>query len=90
MRNVYTIIHLAVNLQWPTLVQSGVVYRIPCQDCEKSYVGQTQRNLDRRIKEHKRAVVTGDTATSALAEHSWSLHHRIDWEETTVLHQHRD
>ena len=55
----------------PVLLRSGVVYRIPCKDCNTSYVGQTLRTLDRRIKEHQRLVVTGDTASSALAEHCW-------------------
>jgi len=57
-------------------------------DCNKSYVGQTLRTMDRRLKEHKQAVATGETVSSALAEHSWSLHHRIAWGDTTVLHQH--
>ena len=26
----------------PVLLRSGVVYRIPCKDCNKSYVGQVQ------------------------------------------------
>ena len=73
----------------PDLSKSGVVYRIPCMDCEASYVGQTLRNLDQRLKEHKRAVITGDTSSSALAEHSWSVHHRVDWDHTYILCQHQ-
>ena len=45
----------------PTMKKSGVVYRIPCADCGKSYVGQTGRNLSLRIKEHKKAVETFNT-----------------------------
>ena len=35
---------------------TGVVYSIPCKDCDMSYVGQTKRKLETRIKEHKRDV----------------------------------
>ena len=62
------------------------VYRIPCKDCDKSYVGQTLRTLDRRIKEHHRSVITGDCDSSALAEHAWTSYHQIAW---TILHQHQ-
>ena len=72
----------------PTMKKSGVVYRIPCADCDKSYVGQTGRNLSVRIKEHKKAVETFNTDTSALAEHVLSKDHHINWEETTVIGGH--
>jgi len=32
---------------------SGVVYLIPCKDCDATYVSQTKRQLNTRIKEHK-------------------------------------
>ena len=33
--------------------QAGVVYRIPCGNCEKVYIGQTGRTLNHRLKEHR-------------------------------------
>ena len=33
---------------------TNVVYRIDCNDCEATYVRQTGRRLDIRIKEHKK------------------------------------
>ena len=49
----------------------GVVYRIPCKDCTKAYVGQSARSLVLRLKEHQRAVYNADMNTSAIAEHIW-------------------
>lgn len=37
----------------PMLDQSGVVYEIPCHQCNAVYIGQTGRNLRTRISEHK-------------------------------------
>ena len=61
----------------PVLLKSGIVYRIPWKDYRKSCVGQTLTKLDCWIKEHQRSVVTGNTASNALAEHCWSLYHRV-------------
>ena len=72
----------------PTLNRTGIVYRIPCADCERSYVGQTGRILEQRIKEHRKAVSTFNTDTSALAEHVLTEDHRIDWEAVSILDQH--
>ena len=36
----------------PTEKQSGVVYMIPCS-CRKVYLGETERRLETRLKEHK-------------------------------------
>ena len=42
----------------------------PCKDCNACYIGQTGRELNKRLKEHKRAVIAADFNTSALAEHA--------------------
>ena len=73
----------------PVLKKCWVVYRIPCKDCDRSYVWQTLRSLDWRIKEHQRSVITGDCDSNAIAEHAWTAHHHIAWRDTTILHQHQ-
>ncbi|EFN60978.1 hypothetical protein EAG_13289, partial [Camponotus floridanus] len=39
--------------QLPRENLSNVVYKIPCNDCTATYVGQTGRQLKTRIKEHR-------------------------------------
>ncbi len=63
---------------------AGVVYQIPCQ-CGKVYVGETQRRLETRVKEHRDACNKGDTGKSAIAEHQWDQQHQVNWEDTRVL-----
>ena len=62
----------------------GLVYRIPCQDCDWSYVGETARTLSVRVSEHKRAVRNLSTS-SEIANHSFHLDHRINWEAAEIL-----
>jgi len=35
--------------------RQGAVYKIKCSDCQASYIGETGRNLNTRLTEHKRA-----------------------------------
>ena len=65
--------------------KKGIVYRISCKDCHQSYIGQSGRSLQHRLKEHKRAVFCGNTNVSALAEHALSCGHEIDWENANIL-----
>ena len=67
---------------------AGVVYRIPCGTCSGVYVGQTCRTLDHRLKEHKRALTSGNLAQSAVAEHAAHESHVIDWKEAKVVGTH--
>ena len=82
-----TLRHMLVHPKDPTPMPavSGVVYEIPCQDCEESYIGQTGRTLDHRIKEHKRGYTYAGNITSAVAEHSVNLGHRINWDGAKVI-----
>ena len=66
----------------------GVVYRIPCGTCPKVYIGQTGRTLEHRLKEHKRALTSGNVFQSAVAEHAMDESHAIKWEEAEVVDHH--
>ena len=69
-----TLRQLLVQVKDPTpmMQTSGVVYSIPCRSCSKVYVGQTGRQLQTRINEHKASIKHAKTSESAVAEHVWS------------------
>ena len=64
---------------------NGVVYKIPCMDCPRAYIGQTGRSLSIGLKEHKRAVRNGDVDSSAISERAWKEGHRVDWDGAHIL-----
>lgn len=79
---------------------SEVVYKIPCQSCDKCYIGETGRKLKVRMKEHQdeadeasnkhftRAQRKASESTlnkSAITDHVASTNHTIDWEESKIL-----
>ena len=63
----------------------GPVYDIPCADCSKSYVGETQRKFSTRKGEHQNAVAQRQCKKSALADHVITINHDIAWDEATIL-----
>ena len=66
--------------------RNGVIYKINCA-CGDTYIGETGRTLEIRMKEHKRACVRADFEKSAVAEHAWLSGHYIDWDNVEVLDQ---
>ena len=64
---------------------TGIIYQVPCHDCPFVYIGQTNRDLQSRLSEHKRAIKYQRPEKSALCEHSITLDHIIDWNEATIL-----
>lgn len=74
----------------PLLSRAGVVYSIPCSDCEQYYIGETKRALGTRLKEHQANTRRGETEKSAIAEHAWKKDHRPAWDETSILAQARN
>ncbi len=58
-------------------MDKGVVYQIPCAQCDEVYIGETGRPLKTRISEHKRAVATGDVR-NANATHWMKINHNMD------------
>ena len=68
----------------PTCKQTGVIYSIPCKECEIKYIGETGRSLETRQKEHQRSVRLAKTKDSALAEHVYNNNHSIDWNNSKI------
>ena len=67
------------------LEYKGVIYKIPCHDCDQVYIGETGRHLITRLKEHQRHCKYGDTDKSAVALHTWTNNHCIDWDSSSVI-----
>ena len=64
--------------------RQGAVYKIKCSDCQASYIGETGRNLNTRLTEHKRATRNGD-ANNHIAVHYQLTNHNIDWDSAQCL-----
>ena len=87
LKPLLTIGRYLLSLKHPifTSEKSCLIYKIPCNDCEFSYIGQTKRDLKTRILEHQRAIRNQQPEMSALCEHSMIHDHRIAWQEAQIL-----
>jgi len=68
-----------------TTNKTDVVYKIRCNDCDASYVGQTERKLKTRIKEHMNNFKLDPSRHSVLTEHMRELNHSFDWNNVLIL-----
>jgi hypothetical protein len=65
-------------------LRTAGIYGISCE-CGKVYVGQTGRTIEARLKEHRRHVRLNQPERSAVAEHSSTTYHRIDFDGASKL-----
>ena len=65
------------------LEQAGVVYKISCNDCTSTYVGETERRLRARVNEHHQD-------SSPVGHHASFNNHHIDDNSVSVLHKESD
>ena len=68
----------------PVFETSNVVYKINCGQCTSVYVGQTGKNLSKRLHEHQLATKRHD-ALSQLSAHQDHYDHKFDFESTTIV-----
>ena len=61
----------------------GPVYKIKCEECEATYVGETERSLKSRFNEHWRPSFT----TSEVSKHIHIEHpeHSVELGNTEIL-----
>ena len=64
--------------------KKGVVYEVPCGECDSVYIGETSRTLEKRLSEHKNAVKKNDT-NNGIAVHAWNLQHQVNWEAAETI-----
>ena len=68
------------------LKQSGVVYSIPCEDCDVEYIGETGRAFGRRQGEHERAVRLKKSGNSFPIELFFNDEDRsVAWKKSRIL-----
>ena len=77
-----------------------LVYKIPCKNCNKTYIRETDKAFGVRLQEHRQKVAqcnvkaytrsTSKSATteqnkSAVTDHAISLNYVIVWDRTKVI-----
>jgi hypothetical protein len=70
----------------PAHEKPGVVYRIPCRDCDQAYVGETGKQLKTRLHEHQLALRRADPR-SHLWQHCSHTGHEIAINDAQVIGQ---
>ena len=61
------------------LSNSGVVYKVNCDNCSEFYIGMTTRRLKERMREH------ADTESSAIHRHVTSCGHTVNLGNQEIL-----
>ena len=69
----------------PECKKKGVVYQALCAKCDSVYIGETGRTLEKRLSEHKGAVMRHDVK-NGIAVHAWTKQHKVNWQAATVKH----
>ena len=83
-----------------------MIYQIPCNNCEKVYIGETARQFHFRLQEHRKEVddiTNKGTRTrstrkessstlhkSAITDHAAQENHLINWEESKIVGREAD
>jgi len=61
-----------------------IIYKVPCKDCDLSYIGETARDRSKRMSEHRTAIKKNDR-NSELAKHANDERHEIHLDNVETL-----
>ena len=61
----------------------GPIYEIKCEDCDASYVGETERSLKARFSEHRRPSTVSSEVSKHI--HTDQPNHNIKLDNTKIL-----
>ena len=80
-----TIKEIVKNTKNTDYLSNTGVYKIRCQNCNKFYIEEASRNLNKRIYEHKKNFKTGNT-TNSLVFHNILTNHTFDFQNSAIFH----
>jgi hypothetical protein len=68
------------------LDKKNIIYEIPCEDCTSSYIGETGRQLKKRVGEHQNTIGKyRQYPNSQVSQHQHETGHTIDFENIKIL-----
>ncbi|KYN22492.1 hypothetical protein ALC57_05103, partial [Trachymyrmex cornetzi] len=62
-----------------------VVYKISCDDCDASYVGQTKRQLQTRLQEYRSDIKNKTRSPSVITNYRVNCNHEFNWNKVSIL-----
>jgi len=62
-----------------------VVYKILCNNCDASCVGQTKRQLKTRINKHVKNIKDKESKHSVISKHMLENNYSFDWQNIKIL-----
>ena len=65
--------------------EPGVVYRLTCNDCDQTYIGETGRTASTRAKEHASYVRNGRFDMSAATDHAIINQHSLSFKTVQIV-----
>ncbi|KYQ46473.1 hypothetical protein ALC60_14570, partial [Trachymyrmex zeteki] len=71
--------------QLDPLCNQNVVYKISCDDCDVSYVGQIKRQLKIRLHEHVSDINKKSKSPTVITNHRIDQNHNFDWGNVEIL-----
>ena len=84
-----TIKSLLSNNKSPDLFCNSCVYKTSCKDCNEVYFGETGRDINVRVKEHK-ADFFKCKCSNALFSHSSDSGHSIDFNSIRIIYKYNN
>ena len=69
------------------LDQWSVAYKITCEQCERTYIGQTGRLLKTRRNEHRDIINLNEKYTNVISKHKLEYNHNFNWDNLQILHK---
>jgi len=74
----------------PNNERTNVVYKLNCNNCNATYIGQTKRHLHTRVKEHINNIKLHATNYSVISKHKIETGHDFDWKNPKILHNEKN
>lgn len=64
--------------------RTNATYKINCPNRDAPYAGQTRRQLNTRVKEHRSHIQRITTHPSPITDHRPQFNHEFDWDNVTT------